>query len=213
MSIGRGGRVHSCRSPADSKKKKKWWKGATIVVYFIFFVLFVFVPACFDFSQQLGWFSFTVKLLYAFLVLFFSGKLCCIEAAGRLVEESFNGKQTSTTTTKKNSLLCDEGGFNYAPQGRCSVNQRQLWFLSERLIKVTLANNVCTSVSPVTNTNHHTVECFCISSYQGYLRHVLSEAVKTSRPILSGFSSCIYSCLKLKFACLRPAHVQKTIFL
>lgn len=101
MSIGRGGRVHSCRSPADSKKKKKWWKGATIVVYFFFFVLFVFVPACFDFSQQLGWFSFTVKLLYAFLVLFFSGKLCCIEAAGRLVEESFNGKQTSTTTKKK----------------------------------------------------------------------------------------------------------------
>lgn len=84
----------------QTQKKKKMVKGCHNCSLF-FFVLFVFVPACFDFSQQLGWFSFTVKLLYAFLVLFFSGKLCCIEAAGRLVEESFNGKQTSTTTKKK----------------------------------------------------------------------------------------------------------------
>lgn len=102
----------------------------------------------------------------------FSGKLCCIEAAaGHLLEESFHGTQTSTQTP---FFVSREG--KYAPPGKISVNQQRLWFLIERLKKWPSANNVCTSVLLVTNENHHTVECFCISSIKvSVLR--LSKAV------------------------------------
>lgn len=54
------------------------------------------------------------------------------------------------------------------------------------LEKVTLANNVCTSLVE----NHHTVECFRIID-------------------LSLASRVFIPAYKLKFACLKPAHVQK----
>lgn len=126
-------------------------------------------------------------------------KLCCIEAAGHLVEESFNGTQTSTRT-----LICDKGG-KICTTGKISVNQQQLWFPTEHVGKWPWPI-IIMSVSLVTNKNHHTVECFCVIKVSVSR---LSKAVRPPDNIFSGFL-CINSCLKLKFACLRPAHVLKT---
>lgn len=59
----------------------------------------------------------------------------------------------------------------------------------------------------MTSKNHQTVECFRVIEVS--VSH-LSKAV--SGLLIYFFFigvSCIYSCLKLKFACLRPAHVLR----
>lgn len=83
---------------------------------------FVFVSACFDFSLWLGWFSFTVKLLYAFLVFVsFLANYAVSKLLEVLVGESFNGKQTSTKTP----FFVTKGGEICTP-GKISVNQQRL---------------------------------------------------------------------------------------
>lgn len=92
--------------------------------------------------------SFTVKLLYAFSFCMFSGKLCCIKAAGRPVEES-NGKQTSTRFP--GFVVREE---TYAPRGKISSQSVASSVSDELLEKVTLANNVCMSVLLLRRTSY-----------------------------------------------------------
>lgn len=132
----------SCVQQIDGRLKHtlKKVKGCHNCSFVFFFFLYLHVLTSVS--------SFTVKLLYAFSFCMFSGKLCCIKAAGRLVEES-NGKQTSTRFP---SFVVREE--TYAPWGKIVVKSVATPVSDELLEKVTLANNVCMSVLLLRRTSY-----------------------------------------------------------
>lgn len=107
----------------------------------------------------------------------FSGKLCCIEAAGRSVEESFNGKQTSTQSpffvTRENMHPRED----FCQSAAALISD---WTLE----KVTLANNVCMSVLLVTNKKKSSYcRMFLYILLSKYLCHVYRKLLDLLTPL------------------------------
>lgn len=113
----------------------------------------------------------------------------------------FNSMQTSTR-----ALLCDRGRANMHHREETLVAQQQLSTLDWTRGKVTLANNVCIAGDKQKSSSRWMFPC-----YRGIRVTFIERLLKMLFFLFCFFIgvSCIYSCLRLKFACLRLCSCAK----